>query len=210
VNNLAVVTSIEYGVFGLAFFIYTIGSSIDQIFFREALPSPTFGTGGLFWASLTLAVMNLPVVIVSTEERLSRTRPIYALGWFKTVGGAGDDLDSNAAVREKLAAWKQDRAGLVERFDADGDGDINMQEWETARQAAEAEVREEQLQRALKPGVNVFCMPPKHHDNLFLLSAVPQAQLVSRYRKGAIVCVVLFLVTGAVAAWLVGARYTGL
>ncbi len=72
VNNLAGVPSIVYGVFGLGFFIYTIGSSLDELLFEAALPSPTFGTGGLFWASLTLALMTLPVVIVSTEEGLSR------------------------------------------------------------------------------------------------------------------------------------------
>ena len=72
VNNLAGVPSIVYGVFGLGFFIYFIGAEIDQIFFQEALPSPTFGTPGLLWASLTLALLTLPVVIVSTEEGLSR------------------------------------------------------------------------------------------------------------------------------------------
>jgi phosphate transport system permease protein len=72
VNNLAGVPSIVYGVFGLGFFIYTLGGSIDQLFFEAALPSPTFGTGGLFWASLTLALLTLPVVIVSTEEGLAR------------------------------------------------------------------------------------------------------------------------------------------
>lgn len=72
VNNLAGVPSIVYGVFGLGFFVYTLGGSLDRLFFPEALPSPTFGTGGLFWASLTLALLTLPVVIVSTEEGLSR------------------------------------------------------------------------------------------------------------------------------------------
>ena len=72
VNNLAGVPSIVYGVFGLGFFVYTIGSSLDELFFESALPAPTFGTGGLFWASLTLALMTLPVVIVSTEEGLAR------------------------------------------------------------------------------------------------------------------------------------------
>ena len=72
VNNLAGVPSIVYGVFGLGFFVYTLGGSIDRLFFPEALPAPTFGTGGLFWASLTLALLTLPVVIVSTEEGLSR------------------------------------------------------------------------------------------------------------------------------------------
>lgn len=72
VNNLAGVPSIVYGVFGLGFFVYYIGGSIDQLFFPEALPAPTFGTPGILWSSLTLALLTLPVVIVSTEEGLSR------------------------------------------------------------------------------------------------------------------------------------------
>lgn len=72
VNNLAGVPSIVYGVFGLGFFIYFLGSGIDQAFFPEALPAPTFGTGGLMWASITLALLTVPVVIVATEEGLSR------------------------------------------------------------------------------------------------------------------------------------------
>jgi len=72
VNNLAGVPSIVYGVFGLGFFVYFIGGWIDEAFFPEALPNPTFGSPGLLWASLTLALLTLPVVIVSTEEGLSR------------------------------------------------------------------------------------------------------------------------------------------
>ena len=72
VNNLAGVPSIVYGVFGLGFFIYFAGGHIDQLFFPEALPAPTFGTPGLLWASITLALLTLPVVIVATEEGLSR------------------------------------------------------------------------------------------------------------------------------------------
>ncbi len=72
VYNLAGVPSIVFGVFGLGFFVYFLGGSIDQLFFPEALPRPTFGTPGLFWASLTLALLTLPVVIVSTEEGLAR------------------------------------------------------------------------------------------------------------------------------------------
>jgi phosphate transport system permease protein len=71
VNNLAGVPSIVFGVFGLGFFCYIIGWNIDQLFFAERLPSPTYGTGGLFWASLTLALLTLPVVIVATEEALA-------------------------------------------------------------------------------------------------------------------------------------------
>ncbi len=72
VNNLAGVPSVVYGVFGLGFFVYFLGGSIDELFFAESLPSPTFGTPGLMWASLTLALLTVPVVIVSTEEGLTR------------------------------------------------------------------------------------------------------------------------------------------
>lgn len=72
VNNLAGVPSIVYGVFGLGFFIYFIGGEVDQLFYPEALPAPTFGTPGLLWASITLALLTVPVVIVATEEGLAR------------------------------------------------------------------------------------------------------------------------------------------
>lgn len=72
VNNLAGVPSVVYGVFGLGFFVYILGGNIDQLFFPEASPAPVFGTPGLLWASITLALLTLPVVIVSTEEGLAR------------------------------------------------------------------------------------------------------------------------------------------
>jgi phosphate transport system permease protein len=72
VNNLAGVPSIVFGVFGLGFFIYFVGGTIDQLFFPERLPTPTWGTGGILWASLTLALLTMPVVIVATEEALTQ------------------------------------------------------------------------------------------------------------------------------------------
>lgn len=85
VNNLAGVPSIVFGVFGLGFFIYLIGGAVDNVFFKSALPSPTFGTGGILWASLTLSLLTVPVVVVSTEEGLSSVpgsirEGSYALG----------------------------------------------------------------------------------------------------------------------------------
>ncbi|MBL1262195.1 phosphate ABC transporter permease PstA [Candidatus Methylomicrobium oryzae] len=72
VNNLAGVPSVVYGVFGLGFFVYILGGKIDRLFYPEAAPAPVFGTPGLMWASITLALLTLPVVIVSTEEGLAR------------------------------------------------------------------------------------------------------------------------------------------
>ena len=71
VNNLAGVPSIVFGVFGVGFFIYFVGGTIDRWFFAEELPTPTFGTGGILWAALTLALLTIPVVIVATEEGLA-------------------------------------------------------------------------------------------------------------------------------------------
>ena len=71
VNNLAGVPSIVFGVFGLGFFVYLVGGSLDGIFFTDRLPAPTFGTGGILWAALTLALMTVPVVVVATEEALA-------------------------------------------------------------------------------------------------------------------------------------------
>ena len=71
VNNLAGVPSIVFGVFGLGFFVYLLGGSLDKLFYPEALPTPTFGTGGIFWGALTLALLTVPVVIVATEEGLA-------------------------------------------------------------------------------------------------------------------------------------------
>ena len=85
VNNLAGVPSIVFGVFGLGFFVYLTGGSIDKLFFSANLPDPTFKTGGILWASLTLALLTVPVVIVATEESLAAVprgarEGSYALG----------------------------------------------------------------------------------------------------------------------------------
>lgn len=85
ISNMAAVPSVVYGVFGLGFFVYVLGGSLDQLFYAESLPSPTFGTPGLLWASLTMGLLTLPVVIVSAEEGLQRVPAglragSYALG----------------------------------------------------------------------------------------------------------------------------------
>lgn len=80
VNNLAGVPSIVFGVFGLGFFVYGVGGTIDALWFSDRLPTPTFGTGGILWASLTLALLTVPVVIVATEEGLAAVPREYREG----------------------------------------------------------------------------------------------------------------------------------
>jgi phosphate transport system permease protein len=89
ISNMAAVPSIVYGVFGLGFLVYVVGGSIDELFFSDVAPSPVLGTPGIFWAAVTMALLTLPVVVVATEEGLSRVpqglrRGSYALGATKS------------------------------------------------------------------------------------------------------------------------------
>jgi len=82
VNNLAGVPSIVFGLFGLGFFINFVGQNLDNMMNYS---EPVWGKPGLIWASLTLAVMTLPVVIVATEEAIraiptGEREASYALG----------------------------------------------------------------------------------------------------------------------------------
>lgn len=72
INNLAGVPSVVFGVFGLGFFCYLVGGGIDWVFFPDSYAAgvPVFKKGAVIWASLTLALLTLPVVIVATEEAL--------------------------------------------------------------------------------------------------------------------------------------------
>lgn len=143
-----------------------------------------------------------------TERRLPQNRPLFALGWFRTEGGAGSNFNTSEEVRLKLVAMKADRQELLRRFDANNDGEVDLVEWEAARRAAEDEVREEQLARALRPGVHVLAHPPRHYDRPFLLSALPQHKLTRRFRLSAFALLVAFFAAGGLAAYLIGVRLT--
>ncbi|MDX2129567.1 MAG: phosphate ABC transporter permease PstA [Chloroherpetonaceae bacterium] len=68
VNNLASVPSIVFGLFGLGFFVQFLGTGIDSVTGNSE--SPIYGRPSILWAAMTLAVLTLPVVIVSVEEAL--------------------------------------------------------------------------------------------------------------------------------------------
>lgn len=142
-----------------------------------------------------------------TERRLGVERPLYAMGWFATVGGPGEDWNTAEEVRQKLVGWKRDRETLVERFDANDDGQVDLEEWEAARKAAEREVAAEQLERALEPGVHVMRAPPQTDNRPYLLSGLPQELLVKRFRTYSMALLAGFLCSGAFATLLLTARY---
>lgn len=115
-----------------------------------------------------------------TEWTLIEGETIYVIGEHVTLGGANATLDSKADVAALLAEWKRDKATLLSRFDSNRDGEISLDEWEHAREAAAREVEREHLEIRLKDGVHLMRKPP--HGRLFLIANREAAALERRYR----------------------------
>ena len=131
------------------------------------------------------------------EQVLLPEAALFAIGWFETVGDPFSGADAQRELAAKLAEWKRQPQQLMARFDRDRDGKLDAAEWEAARGAAKAEVGAELEQRALAPGVNVLRLA--RDGRPFLLSTIPQAELVARCRWQARAS----LLAIALAAWLV-------
>ena len=141
-----------------------------------------------------------------TEERLRAGEPLYAIGMFKSVGGSAESFDTAAEVRELLRLWKSDRHDLLRRFDSNGDGDIDLQEWEAVRKAAYRQVRQEQSQRSVAPPTHVMSKPV-HGKRPYLLSTLSEEELVTRFRRFAGGSLGLFLLLGSAAVWMARVRF---
>lgn len=135
-----------------------------------------------------------------TEWLLLPQARIYALGQFSTVGGANSNLDLRRDVSDLLAEWKQDKEKLLERYDLDGDGDINEQEWMLARRQAHRDVKKEHHNIRMQSGTNVMHKPDD--GRLFLISDLDPSRLARRYQLWA--CFHLVMLFGALGflAWI--------
>lgn len=140
-----------------------------------------------------------------TEERMHAGDPLYAIGLFQSVGGASEAPNTAAEVRDLLRAWKQDPQSLAARFDSNGDGTVDVVEWESARQAALAEVRQSHRQQAVQP-VQHLLGKPTDSRRPFLLSVLPQEQMARRYRWAAAGSMAGFILLGSLATWLLSVR----
>lgn len=137
------------------------------------------------------------------EQLIGIGDPLYALGRFRSQSTVLSE-DEAGDVRHLLQEWKRDHRELLRRFDRNGDGEIDVQEWDAARAAAIAEVRAAQLERSVQPDLHVLCKPPD--DRQFLISTLPQAHLISRLHKGAITLLGVSVLSGLAAVWLLVAR----
>ena len=119
-----------------------------------------------------------------TEELLHLTRPLYALGAFRTQTGMAESFDERADLNDLLLKWKHDPK-MMALFDTNKDGHVDAREWEAARRMGLAQVRREQVERAVAtPDLNILAKP--RDGKPYILSGVPQAALVRRYRGYAI------------------------
>ena len=115
-----------------------------------------------------------------TEERIVPGDPLYALGNFTTHGGAGVNFDFKQEVGELLREWKKDAATMLQRFDANRDGEIDMQEWEQARLSAEAEITIAREQQAVAPPVDVLAKSGNRR-NPFILATRTEQEMLRAY-----------------------------
>jgi len=138
-----------------------------------------------------------------TEYRIHDYDQLYALGQFVGLGGQ-ETMSLNEEIRDLLANWKRDRAGLIRRFDADRDGEINLAEWEEVRRTAENEVLARHAERAPQPEINLMKKPA--YGRPYLLSCLPQERLIARTRRRAGAFLIGFLLLGSALTWALQAR----
>lgn len=141
-----------------------------------------------------------------TEERMHQEEPVYALGTYRTQTGGPDAFDEKLDVKDLLEKWKHDRK-MMAMFDVDKDGSIDAREWEAARRMAKTKVRDEHIQRAVEtPDLHLLAKP--RDGRPYILSGIPQAKLIRRYRLYSAGCIALAAGAGAVMVQALLARGT--
>ncbi|HLP97131.1 MAG TPA: hypothetical protein VK149_01665 [Sideroxyarcus sp.] len=135
-----------------------------------------------------------------TEWKLIDLDHIYTLGEFKTAGGSNSTLTHKELVNQVLTEWKMDNENLLQRFDLDGNGVLDMQEWMLARQAAKREAEKRLAQARSEPDTHFMLQP--RDGRLFLISNLDPAKLARRYALWTWAHVLIFFGALAALAWL--------
>ncbi len=138
------------------------------------------------------------------EHRIEAGDPLYTLGWFRTLRGEGDG-GLQAEVATLLRRWKADRHGLLQRFDVNRDGEIDLREWQLVRRQAERTVLQRRMRRPAPGAVDVLQRPPRRHLP-FVLATFPQARLAGRYRWWGWGGLSVFVLLAGLIAWCLQQR----
>jgi hypothetical protein len=169
------------------------------------IPGRYHESDGVWWAR-AMGQMGKPYRY--TEQRIEPGDQIYAIGHFTTHGGAASRFDKDAAVGERLREWKRDQAAMLKRFDENGDGEIDADEWGEARAEAEREVVAEQNQGGGPPPVDVLGRT-RDRRRPFVIAAGTEDEIVDRFKRnaGLLLALAVPLLCGAI--WAIGVRLTG-
>lgn len=140
-----------------------------------------------------------------TEKLLHSGESLYAIGFYKTVGGAGADFNINEDVRELVREWKTDTEALMKKFDKNKDGEIDLQEWQSVRDEAYKQIIEKHSEQKTLPPVHLMSKTSDRRRP-FILSALPQDDLTRRLHLYSTLSIAVFLVCGSIATWLISLR----
>ncbi len=139
-----------------------------------------------------------------TEELILHNDPLYAIGLFTTLTHVSQQ-QQREDVSHLLRQWKTDPAMLLHRFDTDRDGEISLQEWEQARQAAIAQIRRELTRKERMPQLNLLKASPRRGQR-FILSTLPEQVLIQHVLRQALWMMGVFFLTGCIVFYLVSMR----
>jgi hypothetical protein len=125
------------------------------------------------------------------EEYLPTNRSLYLLGHLDTLHHYNTNKAIEKDTADLLVSWKKNPSKLLSRFDRDYSGQIDMQEWEFARQQARQEV---EARHAMLAHNQKVTMAKPQNGQLFLISALSPQALRQQYRRWSLVHLVLFFV----------------
>jgi len=124
-----------------------------------------------------------------TEERIHPEAPVYALGAFRTQTGGPEGFDEQLDLKDLLTKWKHDKR-MMAMLDRNQDGQVDQKEWEAARRMGLKKVRDDHVRRAVEtPDLHLLAKP--RDGRPYVLSGIPQAKLIHRYRRFSAGCLVL-------------------
>ena len=177
----------------------TVVPAVKKVWFAQHYPSASYPTGGLFNRNFTGRYKLV-------EERVHAGDPLYAIGLFHSVGGENHPVSNDDELKALLKEWKQQKSMLLNKFDANRDGQLDIREWENVRRAAKQVVVKQRQERALQPVTHMLTRP-KEREQLFLLSTVPQHHLTRRWKLYAFSAFLGFLLAGSLATWILSIRF---
>ncbi len=188
------------------------GAAITPSFSNSWYGTREYSVNDIHSSSGVLALKNLTTSNLMrdksyrySEKRIDIGDALYVLGRFKTVGGRREKLDTPGEVRELLASWKTKPQFLLAQFDDNGDGEIDMKEWQRVMHAAQKEVTASHTERLVQPEIHVLSKPVDK-ERPFIISVESQQSIADKYRWYSRAGIAGFFMSGMSLVWIIGIR----